>query len=1017
MTTTPNNYRVEWSLTGSEDENSNRVDALVTVLSSDDRFQGVQFQYSDSSIGIVSFGSAVNPDGVLQVLHTASGEEHSEIRNDSENEPATTVIQLGVALSPRTGSANSGIRSRLYDEVESVSELITSRSNARESVSFPKWDRRATASVLLIALVLWYFLPPTFSFKITPWGVDQWGHLTRLEILRSSISSDLVVPMWMPHWYSGQDLWQYYPPLIYFAVLPFALLTGDATNGYYAAMLPLATFAAAGFVWAFRPWLGNVLSFIGAIIFALTPMGLFPFFGEGNSAWGMQQVLMPWNLGLLLRCLDEPRKKTMVLYGLSVGLMIPAHSMLSVMTLMGTGALAVGFLVTRQTNFNKTFWTALFGGLGVMVAGFWLVPGVSHFDLQEVPSLVPDKVFLWSESPVLFDRPGAMTIIAETGRVPGRYIGYLLPIAALVGLVLGARAEKTRSFTVGFGLLAVSMFVLGLGTKTPVYEFVPVGDNLLPNRAFNLSVFAMTVLVVVGIKVLIPSTNYRFIGLNGRPSRLNLAMVGTIFFLVLLAVEYKPFWVDRSPAGFIGDDIFAELVNEEGNLWSTGRYWDITPINDSRQHFTVATEGQRQSVIGWATEGTLHADEFGLTGSELAVFRPEAVVRRADIYNTEFAWIEKSNGQLVTAFERDGFNTVTENDFNVLLQKQEDTGYLMKFDREVLAIGANANLLVAIDPEVSLGSYNSLAEYPTEYLNQFRAIVITDPAFGGDISELRKFVDARLAQNQHVVLDLTTPGAADVAGVGERSIEITGFPVATDAQGNQLNTGPFDPDGIPYFARVPLGLDTTGYSLQVAGENVPFVGEVTTETGKLSVLPFALIFHVYNTVANEGATEIISSILEVNHGPNPAPLPRIEDSSISGGDRHLNIEFESDSEQFVLLSSTYSPHWHGSINGEPIPVYRHENMTMFKAVQGRNSVQFTYRATPIQWVSGGFSLVALVSLAVTAWTVNRVRPINGVIVLVGLKKFLVDLPQWVFDDHIDQQEQEAAGRRSGLKDE
>ena len=95
------------------------------------------------------------------------------------------------------------------------------------------------------------------------------------------------------------------------------------------------------------------------------------------------------------------------------------------------------------------------------------------------------------------------------------------------------------------------------------------------------------------------------------------------------------------------------------------------------------------SVIGWASEGSLRVEEFALTGPELTANRTAGLLRRADIYNADYLWVENSQQVILDDFAEAGYEAVSDNGVKTLLKNRSPAGYILEFDRDVLAIGAD----------------------------------------------------------------------------------------------------------------------------------------------------------------------------------------------------------------------------------------------------------------------------------------------------------------------------------------
>ncbi|MDP2744688.1 MAG: hypothetical protein Q8P00_06465, partial [Dehalococcoidia bacterium] len=111
-----------------------------------------------------------------------------------------------------------------------------------------------SAAAMAVAVAAW----PVIASGLYPGGADQLGHLLRLWYLTKVVAEEHAIPNWLPLWYNGQDFSQYYPPLVYYLMLPLNLLLREPVLTYRVFIF-MSMFLAAGLTYlAVRAYLGHL---------------------------------------------------------------------------------------------------------------------------------------------------------------------------------------------------------------------------------------------------------------------------------------------------------------------------------------------------------------------------------------------------------------------------------------------------------------------------------------------------------------------------------------------------------------------------------------------------------------------------------------------------------------------------------------------------------------------------------------------------------------------------------------
>ena len=221
------------------------------------------------------------------------------------------------------------------------------------------------------------------------WGI--WGY-------GRSIHDGVFYPLWIPYLGAGIPLFQFYGPLNFLLALPGILLElspvgawklelygGHVLSGL--SMLTAARVLGAG-------WRGSL---VAATAFAFAPWRLANFDYRGALGESNAFLFMPLIAAATLRMACDPRRRTAVTLGVSVGLLLLTHAV-SLFTLMVAlvPAVVVGEIVARPSRQQLRLrmirmmvpWIV---ALGVTAA--WWVPVAAELRFTAVKAVTADNPY------------------------------------------------------------------------------------------------------------------------------------------------------------------------------------------------------------------------------------------------------------------------------------------------------------------------------------------------------------------------------------------------------------------------------------------------------------------------------------------------------------------------------------------------------------------------------------------------------------------------------------------------
>ncbi len=269
-----------------------------------------------------------------------------------------------------------------------------------------------------------------------------------------------------------------WPFSIVFWPLHALLGTVGAWNAFALLSYLGAGAAAAAWLRSLRLPLGAAL--VGGLAFALAPYRSIQT--SGGHLLGPVAMLLPLSLWAL-----ETRRRWLAVAAIaSVPLSGQVHLALGAIVFF-----LVYAIVRRQTVVGAA------GAAASAVAGVvvWLTEirgttGASGRPFAQVELYSAELLDFVTRHP----RHGFETFV---------FLGWLVPLAAIAGLVLLSRRERGLAVVLGLGVLVP--FVLALGANTPVYEplwnVVPgLGDTRVPSRFLPIACLCLAALVAFAVQ-------------------------------------------------------------------------------------------------------------------------------------------------------------------------------------------------------------------------------------------------------------------------------------------------------------------------------------------------------------------------------------------------------------------------------------------------------------------------------------------------------------------------------------
>ncbi len=344
------------------------------------------------------------------------------------------------------------------------------------------YERLAAYAVLAAVglTMLWTVWPSLGSSGyLAAW--DAGGHLLKAEYFATELLPSLRLDDWFPTWHGGFDLFQYYPPLLYYLLGPLTYVFAPElalrvfTAALWVGLLPVTYYLLRSFD------LGRLPAALGSgLLLSLNAsfgVGLGALYGVGLLPNGLGFILAIWALGRLKRDLFELRPAPkVVVTGVVVGLLLLAHTFSAYW--FGAAAILLGVAAAWGRPAGPVVRRlAVVFGIGLALSAYWWLPLAGSFSAMGETGSIQGQ------------SPGAALkglLLAEDSG------GWVISLLAVIGLVYLWLRRHYREL--GF-FLAIGALTLLLSINA-INAILPFGDVIGSSQFIRFHAFFALLLTV-----------------------------------------------------------------------------------------------------------------------------------------------------------------------------------------------------------------------------------------------------------------------------------------------------------------------------------------------------------------------------------------------------------------------------------------------------------------------------------------------------------------------------------------
>lgn len=443
---------------------------------------------------------------------------------------------------------------------------------------------------LLLLLLISIFLSFNSFININslPSGIDTPAHLFKIKFIEQSLKEYGKVFFWDPSWYGGYPIASLYPPLAYFLTVAVDLLINNLTLSYNLVRLFSLFFTSLIVYYFLLKYSENKeISFLGAFL-VLTSYPIFNntyTIGRLSTSIGIifYAVLVYLFLDLLKK--DLYRKvfsKRMLLFTVLLALFFYVHPM--IFYLFGITALifTIWFLDKVFKNFKNFVKNLFFLLLIFLILIFpYLYIFIRNFLILN-PSWIP------------YTHPIKIELLYSGvfGDTFPLYLGIFHILFFLTGVVFVLK-KKSR-ILLSFLTISLIFFILMFGKKTPLYYFLPFGNQFDLARFQLLFSFWSSIIGCFGIK-------YVFGFLKERKSLFYHLMI--VLIIVVVFLDISPALIEaKNWSPTFNLKMIQKLNFSTANYRGLAlgfRHWDV---------YLLPAEFHIPDIMGWFQQADPHYD-------------------------------------------------------------------------------------------------------------------------------------------------------------------------------------------------------------------------------------------------------------------------------------------------------------------------------------------------------------------------------------------------------------------------
>ncbi len=711
-----------------------------------------------------------------------------------------------------------------------------------------------------------------------PSGNDIWSHLYKGDIAYHNLLEGRYYQLYSEYWYNGTQLFRYWAPLSYYVIALLEFVSGgDIVMAYrYFAAFSIIVGGIPWILWG-RDTKRPVFAAAVAILWFFLPENIRVYFCEGNTPRMMTAVVIPYVMYFMWRYLRRDKRFSLIGVMLSVCCMVLSHVMITAML----GVAACVFLVfdcITNRNVKKAGKTLAAMGIGLMLAGIWLIPALSGGIMEMDSSAGIDVMELWmADFSTLLNPMNRINGVTDTF-----YYGISVLVLSVAGIVLAERKKRAGYF----------LFVLILLMSTPA--FLPILSKLPLSTMFWMSRFAA---IAYGL--------FLFSLMEWQTLKRKYCVV--VFFI--LAIDCLPsFHFSRyaTPAS----ETAIEHVNVlKENTAGRTALMDLSSFGSYPSWGLSIGEDAVKSTFGWAWQGASTSSNIVMLNTSLDYEAYDYLFDRCVELGNDTVLLKKeligtkghTEEEVFAGAERSGFYLCAETDAAFILKKETPDTFGVRTEYDGLALGHYADLMTMFYPSFQEGDSVYIDDYAPEELKKYRTLFLSGVCYH-DRQQAEKILRDAAASGTRVVVDITHV-QEDRATKQKSFLGVTSQPVTIQDRysslmygGNEILTKDFPEEYAEWFTGYIGEVSHVLGAMAYHGQELTWLGKNATDPN-IYFLGLNVMYHAIET-EDTAVFHVLDEVLGIERGV--LPKREIVPMQVSFGKTEIHIRSEEENVNTTL---------------------------------------------------------------------------------------------------------------------
>lgn len=676
-------------------------------------------------------------------------------------------------------------------------------------------------SLITIALASFIFSYTIYATQSYPLGNDVYGHLFKIDTLYKSIQNGIWYPIYTPNWYSGIELFRYWPPASYYFYCGIMYFTKDIYSAFIVFAFITYFISAAGFLLFGIREDRIVLCTILGIIFPLLPDNMRVFFAEGNIPRIFITMILPYYFFYIYEYLYYKRFKALIRLSLITMIIVASHIMISAMLGL-TSFIIVLYYAIINKEIKQGIKLLINLVLSYIPSAIILIPGLlGGIVTQNSTASTETSGEMWSEKAI-----NSLNPYIRTYNLDMFYFGLSLMIILILGLLVFRKRIAPSFLTTLTIFIGTTLIVLPILSALPLSQvfwmirFIPMAEIVLfIGIIYWKELRKSTLIIFISIIILDLTLSFRF------------------FNIVDCDVNTRE---EKMSQEYCLDEAANITSNKLGIM-------DLSNFGSYTSYFLTQNNNNINSIFGWAYQGAYTIKEIVNLNDSFEMQYYNFMFSRLIEYGCDTVIFKKDEiknmDELIKWADNYQYSLINETEKAMLFKRIDiDTNYGVISDIENVCIGTGSEYLSLLYPSFHKLRNENLDEYTYDELKDYKKIYISGPYY--DNKEYCEGLVQKLANNgTKIYIDVTnlkddlSRGRNSFLGVVAQPITFTKeFPILEKNNGSQFKlkfySDKYKEWTAAYFTNIDKILKQSEYANgkyltylgKSANDNITFIG-------------------------------------------------------------------------------------------------------------------------------------------------------------------------------------------------